>query len=162
MPGPILIRCPENSREWEVIKQLLRDYRKEFDDDTCFTSFEEEMDHIEELYAQPDKLKLIAIDSRNQEIAGCVALRSFAPGIAEMKRLYVIPSRRGQKLGRLLAESILREAVTRGYRSMILDTMLQMKSARQLYEKLGFHVSPPYNHQDPERVICYEMNFPSG
>jgi hypothetical protein len=45
---------------------------------------------------------------------------------------------------------------------MILDTMLEMRSAQALYRKLGFYVVAPYNHQDPAKVICFEKNLISG
>jgi ribosomal protein S18 acetylase RimI-like enzyme len=156
MPGPIIIRTPQSKQEWDTVRQMLLDYRSEFDDQTCFTSFEAEMDHIEQLYAEKDKIKLIAVDTESNALAGCVALRPFSKRIAEMKRLYVVPAYRGYKLGRQLAEAIIKTATTQGYHSMILDTMHEMKSAQQLYQHLGFRVIPPYNHQDLSKVVCYE------
>ena len=159
MPGPFIIRSPQSSEEWEVVKKLLIDYRNEFDDQTCFTSFEQEMDNIEVYYSEPDKIKLIALDEENGMIAGCVAMRAFTPEIAEMKRLYVVPAYRGYKLGRQLAEAIIEKAVEYGYHSMILDTMYEMQAAQQLYYNLGFHTIPPYNHQDESKVICFEKTL---
>jgi ribosomal protein S18 acetylase RimI-like enzyme len=159
MPGPFIIRSPQSSEEWEVVKKLLIDYRNEFDDQTCFTSFEQEMDNIEVYYSEPDKIKLIALDEENGMIAGCVAMRAFTPEIAEMKRLYVVPAYRGYKLGRQLAEAIIEKAVEYGYHSMILDTMYEMQAAQQLYYNLGFHTIPPYNQQDESKVICFEKTL---
>ena len=159
MPGPFIIRSPQSSEEWEVVKKLLIDYRNEFDDQTCFTSFEQEMDNIEVYYSEPDKIKLIALDEENGTIAGCVAMRAFTPEIAEIKRLYVVPAYRGCKLGRQLAEAIIEKAVEYGYHSMILDTMYEMQAAQQLYYNLGFHTIPPYNQQDESKVICFEKTL---
>jgi len=156
MPGPFIIRSPQSSEEWEVVKKLLIDYRNEFDDQTCFTSFEQEMENIEVYYSEPDKIKLIALDQEYGMIAGCVAMRAYTPEIAEMKRLYVVPAYRGYKLGRQLAEAIIEKAVEYGYHSMILDTMYEMQAAQQLYYNLGFHTIPPYNQQDESKVICFE------
>jgi len=156
MPEPFIIRSPETSEEWATVKRMLLDYRGEFDDQTCFTSFEEEMDNIEQYYADHDKIKLIVVDDSTDTIAGCVAMRSFSPEVAEMKRLYVVPSYRGEKLGRKLAEAIIEKAVEQGYHSMILDTMYEMQAAQQLYYSLGFHTIPPYHHQDESKVICFE------
>lgn len=153
------IRQPRHSGEWEEIKQLLVAYKAEFDDDTCFTSFEAELADIENLYASDEKLKLIAISNTDGAIAGCVAFRKYAPGVSEMKRLYVVPEYRGEKLGRLLAEAIIDEAKTRGYQTMILDTMYEMKAAQELYLQLGFTKIESYRDQDPMKVVCYEKKF---
>jgi len=156
MPGPLIIRTPQTDSEWNNVKKLLQDYRCEFDDQTCFTSFDQEMDNLEQYYADEDKIKLIAVDEVTNTIIGCVALRGFSPGVCEMKRLYVVPSFRGQKIGQKLAEAIIEKAIERGYHAMILDTMYEMQAAQQLYYSLGFHTIPPYNQQDESKVVCFE------
>jgi N-acetylglutamate synthase-like GNAT family acetyltransferase len=112
---PFIIRTPQTDSEWNTVKKLLQDYRSEFDDQTCFTSFEQEMENIKQYYADEDKLKLIAVDETTNSIIGCVALRSFSPGVAEMKRLYVMPSFRGHKIGNQLAEAIIEKALKKDF-----------------------------------------------
>lgn len=159
MSSSFLIRSPESSAEWAFVRQMLRDYKNEFEDETCFTSFEEEMNNIEGLYARPGMKKLIAVEASSGKIAGCVALRTWMPEVAEMKRLYVIPAFRGRDLGRTLAYSIIQYALDKGYTKMILDTMHEMKAAQKLYQQLGFHEVAPYHHQDPAKVVCYSLDL---
>lgn len=149
------LRKPETSAEWEIVKRLLTAYRDEFNNDTCFSSFEEEMAHIEELYSRSGHIKIIAVNNMDGIIAGCVALQPFTPGIAEMKRLYVVPQHRGHHLGRQLAESIILHAVQAGYEKIYLDTMKEMVTAQTLYHSLGFEIIPAYDDQDLSRLICY-------
>ena len=130
-------------------------YESEFDDKTCFTSFEAELADIEKYYANDDKQKLIAVSNIDGTIVGCVAFRKLAPGVSEMKRLYVVPGYRGEKLGRMLAEAIIEKATSLGYQTMVLDTMMEMKAAQGLYRALGFENIPPYNFQQPLKVICF-------
>ena len=150
------IRPPQSKDEWDVVRQLLIDYQNEFDDKTCFTSFEEELQNIEGVYADPRKHKLIVVEQPGNKIVGCVGLRTYSPGVAEMKRLYVIPSHRGLHLGSRLAKEIISIASKMKFEKMILDTMYEMQDAQKLYQRLGFVVTGPYDHQDPLKVVCYE------
>lgn len=118
------------------------------------------MDHIQSLYSKPGKVKLIAL-TEDGEIAGCVAYQEFAPGIAEMKRLYVTPQHRRHHLGRMLTEAIIRLAREKGYQQIYLDTMPVMKAAQSLYQQLGFQIIPPYNHQELNGMICYGLDLKS-
>ena len=102
-----IIRPPQTREEWDELPGLLLDYRNEFDDKTCFTSFEEEIADIEKVYNVPGSHLFIAIEESDKKIVGCVAMRTISPGVAEMKRLYVIPSCRGLHLGENLALKII-------------------------------------------------------
>jgi len=75
---------------------------------------------------------------------GCVALRSFKPGICEMKRLFVKPECRGTGLGRALAKKVIQEAKNKGYHKMLLDTGDFMVAAQSLYSSLGFKTTDQY------------------
>ena len=65
--------------------------------------------------------------------AGCVALRRINDEVCELKRLYVLAEFRGQKIGRMLAESIPDESRGISYRRMRLGTLPSMKEAQALY-----------------------------
>ncbi|MEO5906132.1 MAG: GNAT family N-acetyltransferase [Saprospiraceae bacterium] len=162
MSNSYVIRPPQSVEEWAAVKKLLIDYKNEFEDDTCFTSFEAELSHIEAMYQEPGKYKLIVVEEPGGRVVGCVGMRTLSPGVAEMKRLYVIPSHRRLHLGKRLANEIIDIADSHAYQRMILDTMTEMKDAQRLYQRLGFEVIKPYNNQDPAKVICYEKILSAG
>jgi GNAT superfamily N-acetyltransferase len=64
--------------------------------------------------------------------------------VGEVKRLFVRESQRHGGWGRRLAEAIIAEARTIGYRELKLDTLDWMADARRLYAQLGFRECPPY------------------
>jgi GNAT superfamily N-acetyltransferase len=61
-----------------------------------------------------------------------------------MKRLFVRRAFRRFGLGRILVQALMDRATAAGYSAMLLDTLDEMESARQLYASLGFVDVPPY------------------
>jgi GNAT superfamily N-acetyltransferase len=93
--------------------------------------------------------------------AGAVGLRPLAPGICEMKRMYVRPAFRGLGLARTLAITLIDLARTRGYGAMRLDTVpAQMRAAERLYRELGFVDIPAY-YDSPLDAVYLERDLRS-
>jgi ribosomal protein S18 acetylase RimI-like enzyme len=76
---------------------------------------------------------------------GCGALRTFAPGIGEIKRMWVSPEFRRQGVGRKLLESLQRAACERGFRAVRLDTHSSLTPALELYRTCGYREIPRFN-----------------
>jgi ribosomal protein S18 acetylase RimI-like enzyme len=125
---------------------LLKAYEAGIGISLDFQSFDTELAALPGKYVPPDGALLMA---RNEagDLVGTVALRGLdrAQGICEMKRLYVAPAGRGLGLGRKLAEAVITQARSLGYRAMRLDTLPTMQDAQRLYEVLGFREIANYN-----------------
>lgn len=126
------------------LRRLFQEYYQELGVDLCFQGFAAELQNLPGDYAPPKGALLIA--RVNGQAAGCVALRPFAAGVCEMKRMFVRPPFRRLGLGRQLAEEILAEALRLGCRRMVLDTLAHMRPALALYASLGFVPCAPYYH----------------
>ncbi|HKQ48293.1 MAG TPA: GNAT family N-acetyltransferase [Phycisphaerae bacterium] len=107
-----------------------------------FQDVDQEMAELPGRYAPPEGRILIA--ELDGEVAGCVAMKKLREDVCEMKRFYVRPGLRGHGIGRKLAEAIVAEARSAGYRRMCLDTVPSMQAAMALYESLGFKDGEPY------------------
>src|ERR1700755_2397218 len=118
------------------VEALFREYVASLAEDISFQNVDDELAGLPGKYARPTGVVLIARDG--DEAAGAIAYRMVEPGVCEMKRLYVRPAFRGRDLGRELANELIELARERGYRTMLLDTLASMASARALYRDLGF------------------------
>ena len=130
----------------EPAREILREYARSLAVDLCFQNFEEELASLPGEYAPPaGQLLLAYVDGA---LAACGGLRPLPDvdyaNACEMKRLFVRPAFRRFGLGRALAEALMDEARRAGYSAMLLDTLDDMESARELYAALGFEEIAPY------------------
>lgn len=134
------VRTPAGLR---TARRLFREYARAIGVDLEFEQFSREVRTLPGVYAPPGgRLFLARWGSRT---AGCVAVRPLAPGVAELKRLFVRPTYRGRGVGRRLVERVVAEARRRGYRRLRLDTLEGMRPAIRLYLARGFRPIPPYH-----------------
>lgn len=80
-----------------------------------------------------------------EKVIGTVALKKVDAYTVELKALYLDKAYRGQHLGSRLIKTAIDEAKTRGFKSMVLDSMSQYKEALRLYEKCGFRNTERFN-----------------
>jgi putative acetyltransferase len=136
----------------DTVEGLFREYMSSLTEDISFQSPNDELAGLPGKYARPGGVVLIAREGA--QAAGAIAYRMFEPGVCEMKRLYVRPAFRGRNLGRELANELIEDARERGYRTMLLDTLVSMQSARALYRDLGFRPVEPY-YDNPLPGVMY-------
>lgn len=75
----------------------------------------------------------------------CGAVHAIAPGIAEVKRMFVAPSARGRGVGRALLGALEHEAVELGCSVARLDTAEPLAEALALYRSAGYAEIGDYN-----------------
>lgn len=119
--------------------------------------YEEEINHLEEKYGMPSGRLYLA--SCNKEAAGCIGLRKIDEQNCEMKRFYVRPKFRGQKLGRQLMQKIISDAKEIGYSYMLLDTLPFLESAIRMYQKFGFYTIDRYNDSPVSTSIYMRLDL---
>jgi putative acetyltransferase len=157
-PSALRIFQAESAVNIAEVRQLFLEYAQSLGFSLCFQSFDKELADLPGKYAPPDGHLLVA--QLNSQIAGCVALRKLDDNICEMKRLYVRPQYRGQRLGRTLAERIIVEARAIGYTRMRLDTVEPvMQDAVAMYRRLGFREIAPYCENPISGALYMELQL---
>jgi ribosomal protein S18 acetylase RimI-like enzyme len=76
-----------------------------------------------------------------------------------MKRLYVKPQLRRNKVGEELVKSLLKEAKEKGYQKMVLDTLERLHQAIKLYKRYGFQTTSAYYANPLPGVVYMEKQL---
>jgi len=154
----LAIVSAESAAHIAQARELFLEYAQSLGFSLCFQNFDKELAELPGDYAPPaGRLLLAEYDGR---LAGCVALHRLNVEVCEMKRLYLRTGFRGKGLGRVLAERIIREAQSIGYKSMRLDTVEPvMKDAVAMYRRLGFREIAPYRENPMPGTLYMELEL---
>lgn len=91
-------------------------------------------------------------------VVGTVALKKIDEKTVELKSLYLHKDYRGKGLGSLLMSVSVNEAKSRGFKRIVLDSMLKYEEAIRLYEKFGFEKIDRYN-DNPMAEVFMKMDL---
>ncbi|MCG8460115.1 MAG: bifunctional helix-turn-helix transcriptional regulator/GNAT family N-acetyltransferase [Holophagales bacterium] len=78
---------------------------------------------------------------------GCGALKTEAPGIASIKRMWVSRSARGLGIGRRILRALEAQAAELGFATIRLETNKNLAEARRLYRRNGYREVPAFNDE---------------
>lgn len=145
--APLFELVVADATEWlPEAREIINEYARSLPSGVCFQDLAAELAGLPGEYAPPGGVLLLALV--DGAVAGCGALRALPdcdhPNACEMRRLYVRRSFRRLGLGRSLTVALLDHARRMGYASVLLDTLDDMESARELYASLGFEPVAPY------------------
>jgi putative acetyltransferase len=94
---------------------------------------------------------------------GCGAVRQVEPLVAEVKRMYVAPTSRGNGVGRQILDTLEGEARRLGASRLVLETGPRQPEAITLYSRAGFSIIPLFgdylNSPHPDLSVCMAKNL---
>lgn len=137
--------------------RITHDYMDWLEMDLSFQDIGKELKRFPAMYGEPQGLFLLAW--KVNELAGGVGLRTLAPRICEMKRLYVYDAYKGQGVGRQLCNALIKEALRLGFHKMRLDTLDRMTPAITLYRSLGFEEIASYRFNPDPTARFFELDL---
>ena len=118
-------------------------------------------DHV--FYAQFNKIttiKHVIVAYEDDLPVGCGAIKYLSDDTMEVKRMYVLPEKRGQGI----AASILRKleiwSKELNYVRCVLETGQKQPEAIALYKKQGYQIIPNYGqYKGIDNSICFEKKL---
>lgn len=75
---------------------------------------------------------------RQAQPVGCGALRRIDSVTGELKRMYVVPEARGQRVGKAILIGLQEQARSLGMTTLLLETGERSREAVSMYERAGF------------------------
>jgi len=111
-------------------------------------------------YAQFNKIDLIqhAIVAYEGDVpVGCGAIKAFSPEAMEVKRMYVLPEKRGMGIASVVLAALEEWAKQLGYKKTVLETGKRQPEAIALYTHRGYVVTPNYGqYVGVDNSVCFE------
>ena len=148
----------------EEVKALFTEYTdmliacdNNFKDYLNKQNYDNETENLESKYGLPCGRLYLAFCGN--ELAGCIALRKLDYENCEMKRLYVRPEFRRNKIGNILVTKIIEDAKNIGYKHILLDTFPFLENAIKLYKNLGFYEIESYSNSPMDNLIYLKFDL---
>jgi GNAT superfamily N-acetyltransferase len=103
---------------------------------------------------------LVAFDvaaDHSETAVGCGGLRALDDARGEIKRMYVVPEKRGTGVSNAILIALEGEASDRGWSRLVLETGDRLPDAMRFYEREGYARIPNYGYYaDSALSVCYE------
>lgn len=113
-------------------------------------------------YAQFNKLDAIqhvVVAYADTQAVGCGAIKKYSDELTEVKRMFVHPDFRGQRIGQFILTELELWARELGFSGCILETGKKQSEAVRLYERSGYQIIPNYDQYiGVENSICMKKS----
>ncbi len=102
-----------------------------------------------------DKIRHVIVAYENGEAVGCGAIKEYAEGTAEIKRMFVRAERRGRGIAKSILSELEMWAGELNFSECILETGLKQPEAIALYQKSGYETITNYGqYAGVENSVC--------
>jgi putative acetyltransferase len=107
-----------------------------------------------------DRIKYVVVAYDNDRPVGCGAIKEYAPGIMEVKRMFVLPDSRQQGMAKRVLAELETWAKELSCTKTILETGKKQPEAIGLYQRQGYRLIPNYGqYVGVENSVCFEKEL---
>lgn len=114
-------------------------------------------------YAQFNKIeniKNVIVAYASGKAVGVGAFKEYEPGVAEIKRMFVMPGHRERGVAFQILQKLETWAAELNYSKCILETGKRQPEAIALYKKSGYGIIPNYGqYKNVDNSICMSKNI---
>ena len=140
-----LLKTNSNHPDFQKLTQLFDEYLVEIDGDE------------KDFFAQYNQIYIdnVIVCYEDEIAVGCGAFKEYEPTVAEIKRMFVLPEKRGKGIASTVLKALEIWAKENDFQQAILETSNQLTNAISLYQKSGYEVIPNYGQYiDVESSVC--------
>lgn len=107
-----------------------------------------------------DKIKYVVLAYEDDLPLGCGAIKEYAPGVMEVKRMFTHQTSRGRSIASRVLVELETWAKELNYHTCILETGKKQPEAIALYKKNGYRIIPNYGqYANVENSVCFEKKI---
>lgn len=107
-------------------------------------------------YNKIDTIKHVIIAYKEDKAVGCGAFKKFDEDSVEIKRMFVVPEGRGNKIASKVLMELENWAKEIGSKSCVLETGATFNDALALYHNSGYEVSENYGqYTNVSSSVCF-------
>lgn len=111
-------------------------------------------------YNKVDLIKEVVVAYQDGKPVGCGAIKKYADGQAEVKRMYVDPEFRGRGIAKRILDELEQWAAELGFSACILETGKRQVEAVNLYQNCGYSVIKNYGqYENVENSVCMKKDL---
>ena len=104
-----------------------------------------------------DKIKYVVIAYDDKTAVGCGAVKEYAANTMEVKRMYVLPEKRGHGVASVILKELEHWTLELNYSTCILETGKKQPEAIALYLKNNYIIIPNYGqYEHMDNSVCFE------
>ena len=129
-----LLKTNSNNSDFQKLTRLFDDYLVEIDGDE------------KDFFAQYNQIYIdnVIVCYEDEIAVGCGAFKEYEPTVAEIKRMFVLPEKRGKGIASTVLNALEIWAKENDFQQAILETSNQLTNAISLYQKSGYEIIPNY------------------
>lgn len=143
-----LIRTDSGNADFQALVRLLdQDLSvRDGDEHTYYAQFNK-IDHLQH----------VVVAYVNGEAVGCGAFKPYADSTVEIKRMFVRPALRGQRIAQQVLTELEAWASELKFAGFVLETGKRQPEAIRLYQRCGYEIIPNYGqYAGLENSVCMQ------